>query len=125
VIGVLPSALAVLTIGARPTVELSRASLDLAPRQPAHVVVTLTDVRRRDGLPEGWIEGRVVVAVKVGRHSWRRTVVSDLIKRPTMAFGGPFDLGFADYNHDGRMDFNLGEPCGSNKLLLLAVHSRP
>jgi hypothetical protein len=96
-------------------VTLSEASLHLGRNQAARLALKLVGAK-----PITWMgfeahEGRLVAAVKLGRKAWVETDIGDLIDEPTMSFiDDPWDIAFADYNHDGRLDFNVGKQCGSN-----------
>jgi hypothetical protein len=84
-------------------------------RRPARIVATLVAAQRVKHMTLDAHVGRLVVTVALEGKQPRVTNISDLIGRPEMEFiDGSFDVVFADYNHDGQLDFNLGQECGSN-----------
>jgi len=107
-----------LTLAAPPKgfrVTLSEASFRLERNEPARLALKLLDAKPITWMGSEGHEGRLVAAVKLGRNAWVETDISDLIGEPRMSFiDDSWDIGFADYNHDGRLDFNVGEQCGSN-----------
>jgi hypothetical protein len=100
---------------AAPELVLSAASVNLHRGQPARVVIKLVDATSIGWMERDGHEGRVVAAVRLGRKPWVETDIGKLAGQSRMMFlDDEWDIVFADYNHDGRPDFNLGQQCGSN-----------
>src|SRR5664279_3922003 len=115
------SAIAALVLAASsdgaavPSIRLGSTTVALASGVDAEVVTTLkSPTLHPEGRPDAYT-GRVVISVRIGTKAAVETDIGSLIGRDELNFFSPsVALVFADYNNDGRPDFNLGQQCGSN-----------
>ena len=104
-----------LTLAQPKAITLSEVAFRVGRNQPARLVLKLLNAKPIMWMGSEAHEGRLLAAVKIGRNAWVETDISELIGEPAMTFiDDSWDIAIADYNHDGRLDFNVGEQCGSN-----------
>jgi hypothetical protein len=111
------SLILVMTGPATPELVVSKAAVSLAPGRSALVVIKLVQAEPLKSMGFAGHQGRLVAEVKVGRGPWVQTDIGDLVGHSTAPWwfaDGEWNIVFADYNHDGHLDFNLGGQCGSN-----------